>query len=178
MMESYQHPAGRRSPRHTAAGVDSRTPVISQSEFDDLAEQVDSCAIDNDPLDDGDVAGGIDAHMRAGNSVHDIVSLIVLERNSLRTQNEQLWAIVEKQRVIIQRLNTRLVEMDQIAASSSSQEPQAEEASFVESTSSSIEASSTRIASKHSGADDSAYIGDRNLGNQHAYSDEDGRAED
>ncbi|KAI9360375.1 hypothetical protein DFJ73DRAFT_77493 [Zopfochytrium polystomum] len=68
--------------------------------------------LDEDPLDDGDVEGGIRAHMQVGNAIEDVVAMVVLERNALRGQNEQMWGIIEKQRLIIQKLDARVRDLE------------------------------------------------------------------
>ncbi|KAJ1555935.1 hypothetical protein HK405_010270 [Cladochytrium tenue] len=61
-----------------------------------------------DPFDIGDVEAGIEAHLAAGESIKDVVAFLVADRLSLRAQSEQMWKIIEKQRVIVSQLHEQL----------------------------------------------------------------------
>ncbi|KAI9356008.1 hypothetical protein DFJ73DRAFT_251197 [Zopfochytrium polystomum] len=72
--------------------------------------------LEDDPLDYGDVEAGIAAHLDSGDSIEAVVAAAVTERNSLRTQNEQMWKIIEKQRTIIQQMtDERTKDREEIA---------------------------------------------------------------
>ncbi|KAJ3411226.1 hypothetical protein HDV05_002570 [Chytridiales sp. JEL 0842] len=73
--------------------------------------------IPDDPLDFNDISGGIKAHLAAGHALEDVLATAVLERNSLRLQNEKLWNIIEKQRLIVQQLQAQLAVKTEAAVS-------------------------------------------------------------
>ncbi|KAJ1552440.1 hypothetical protein HK405_011316, partial [Cladochytrium tenue] len=90
--------------KHGDNGVDShghdhQQPPEAQEESYAITE------LENDPLDSGKIAAGIEAHIKVGDSIEAVVAAAVMERNELRDHAAQMWKIIEKQRAVIQQLN-------------------------------------------------------------------------
>ncbi|KAJ1561879.1 hypothetical protein HK405_002239 [Cladochytrium tenue] len=86
-------------------GQDNTRPIFSSSQPSSRQAENDETSVDL--FQDGDIEAGIQAHLASGKSLQDIIALLVSEKQSALSQSDQMWKIIEKQRTIVQQLQSQ-----------------------------------------------------------------------